>query len=765
MFSIFCMKKIFILIAIPVTLIIGYFFFKIGWAGLTNQKSLSIIYPLNLTVFPKDMASPAFAWKEDNVKIKKWQITVKAGDATIIASTEVSEKLWKPSAKEWSAIIASGSEEKYTVTVQEKTFWLASSAGVTFSISKDPVDASVFFRSVPLPFKFARENMKKIKWYLGDVSSESKPHAMLENMPVCANCHSFSRDGKTIAMDVDAIDDKGAYAISSFEESIKFSSDSIISWSRFQMGKFTYGLLSQISPDGRFVVSTLRDCEIFVDIKDLEYSQLFFPFKGILVVYDRQEKRYYELEGANDSMFVHSNPCWTPDGKNILFTRAKAKHYSESGIHNGSVAKQQDRERYNKFEKTYLDRDSLIKFDIYTIPFNDGFGGLATPIEGASNNGLSNYFPRVSPDGKWLVFCQAESFMLLQKDSKLAILPIAGGESRVLNCNSQNMNSWHSWSPNSKWLVFSSKAFGPYTQLFLTHIDDDGTDTPPVYLHNFSFSEYANNIPEFVNTKYNRNFKIEPDFLAGDDFMIRSGEIHQNNGEEQEAFEHFDTAVKKFPKKAEGYYKRGKILFQRNQFATALKDLNAAIELEQNLNFYVTRGIIRIKMADCQSAIKDLNEALKMDSTDINANAYLGVAYTQIDKPDLAIPYLNKAISLNKEDYYSYYYLGLAFFDKSKFKEAEQAFKSGIECCNARSLLPLIYEMRGNSLVKLGDFEAAVIDFTAASRYAPTDPSPYYEKGKALLELRRDQEAKISLKQAQLLGSAQASSLINMMTN
>jgi tetratricopeptide (TPR) repeat protein len=579
-------------------------------------------------------------------------------------------------------------------------------------------------------------------------------------MPVCANCHSFSKDGKTIAMDVDAIDDKGAYDISSFSESTKFAVDSIMSWSKFQMGKFTYGLLSQISPDGRYVVSTLRDCEIFVDRKDLEYSQLFFPFKGILVVYDRKEKQYTELSGANDSMFVHSNPCWTPDGKTIFFSRSKAKHYNESGIHNGSVAKLQDMERYKKFEKSYLDRDSLFKFDIYTVPFNHGKGGIATPVQGASNNGSSNYFPRISPDGKWLVFCQSESFMLLQKDSKLSILPVEGGKPRVLNCNSRNMNSWHSWSPNSKWLIFSSKSLGPFTQLFLTHINEDGTDTPPVYLDNFSFPEYANNIPEFVNTKYNKNFKIEPEFLAGDDFLIRNGEIHQNTGDDQDAFEDFDAAVRRFPDNSESYYKRGRIFFQRNQFAEALKDLNQALDLKKDLIYFVTRGIVKIKMGDNLSAIQDLSDALKIDSTDINANSYLGIAYTQTEKIDLAILYLKKAVRLNPEDYYSYYYLGLDYFDKGQYKEAELAFNSAVKYCTAPKLFPLMHEMRGNTLAKLGNFDAAINDYNAAIKYVPNDPSSYYEKGKVLLEMRREQDAITILKYAEQLGSKPAANLL-----
>ena len=61
-----------------------------------------------------------------------------------------------------------------------------------------------------------------------------------------------------------------------------------------------------------------------------------------------------------------------------------------------------------------------------------GQGGVAEPIPGASNNGMSNYFARYSPDGRWIVFCKARSYMLLQKDSELYIIPAAGGEALTL---------------------------------------------------------------------------------------------------------------------------------------------------------------------------------------------------------------------------------------------------------------------------------------------------------------------------------------------
>ena len=78
------------------------------------------------------------------------------------------------------------------------------------------------------------------------------------------------------------------------------------------------------------------------------------------------------------------------------------------------------------------------------------------------------------------------------------------------------MNSWHSWSPNGKWLVFSSKANSAYTQLFLTHIDEQGHSSAPVVLSRFTAPDRAANIPEFVNAAPDAIRKITEAFL--DDF-------------------------------------------------------------------------------------------------------------------------------------------------------------------------------------------------------------------------------------------------------
>ena len=220
---------------------------------------------------------------------------------------------------------------------------------------------------------------------------------------------------------------------------------------------------------------------------------------------------------------MQTNAVWSPDGKYIVFARTKAYHAERLEQQNSALVDEKDVPEFTVEKQPF-------RYDLYRIPFNDGKGGTPEPLRGASGDGMSNYFPKYSPDGKWIVFCKAKSYMLLQPDSELYIIPAEGGAARRLRYNTARMNSWHSWSSNSRWLVFSSKVNGPYTQLFLTHIDENGNDSPPVLLERFTSSDRAANIPEFVNLPGDAIADIREQFLNSYSFL-RAGMANEHTGD------------------------------------------------------------------------------------------------------------------------------------------------------------------------------------------------------------------------------------------
>ncbi len=438
------------------------------WAAMQRQAGLAgltIEYPLEGAVFPPEIPPPVFRWTEKQPGADQWLVAVQFGAETNRLFFLATERSWTQAPGDWETIKRRSAERPARVTVigatRAQPDSVVSAGCVGFATSRDRVGAPLFYREVNLPFIEAVKDPSAIRWRFGPISSPQPPPVVLEHLPVCGNCHSFPRDGRVLAMDVDYGNNKASYIMTEVAEKMRLATNDLITWDSFHPGEgeSTLGLLSQISPDGRYVVSTVKDQSVFVDRPGLEYSQLFFPVKGILAVYDRQSKTFLSLPGADDPRYVQSNPVWSPDGRTIVFARAPAHDLKLPGkFRSVLLAAEECRE--------FVIEGRAFRYDLCRIPFNGGKGGAAEPLRGASGNGRSNFFPKFSPDGRWIVFCRANSYMLLQPDSEMWIVPAAGGTERKLRGNTGRMNSWHSWSPNSRWLAFSSKAWRTRPRLF-----------------------------------------------------------------------------------------------------------------------------------------------------------------------------------------------------------------------------------------------------------------------------------------------------------
>lgn len=689
--------------------------------------NLAIIYPRNNTVFPPEAVPPRFRWTDDTPGVATWTVTVRCGAAPVTAPSG-GDTHWTPSEEQWVQMKAQSLQTPCSVVVEGQAGPgrpSLSRQSMQFTTSSHGVDASIFYREVNLPFIEAIKDPSKIRWRYGAISSREQPPVVLENLPVCGNCHSFSADGKVMGMDVDYANDKGSYVIAPVEENTVLNSDRVITWSDYKRddGKMTFGLLSQVSPDGRYVVSTVKDRSVFVPRDDLEFSQLFFPVSGILVVYDRETNSYSALPGADDPDMVQSNPTWSPDGTTIIFARAPAVTLPNLKDPNAVLLAKEEALEFIEGRRKFL-------FDLYSIPFNKGAGGTAIPLKGAFDNGKSNFFAKFSPDGKWIVYTQAGSYMLLQPDSELFIIPATGGEARRLECNTSRMNSWHSWSPNGHWLLFSSKELGPYTQLFIAAMDEDGNCAPPVLLEHFTASDRAANIPEFVNRPPEAIVAMREEFL--DDYsFVRAAAESATAGDMDQSMAHLKTALKLAPENVTAHNRLGKELSGRGQPEEAMEHFMEAVRLApEEAAGHLNMALELVRAGDMETAQGHYIESVRLSPESVEAQSGLGMLLTRSGQVEEALPFLKEAVRLAPDRAEQVNNYGYALAEGGRFEEALAQFES------ATRLDPELaqgWNNLGMCLAQLGRVQEAAPQFARAVELAPDDPEFLNNLGLAYL--------------------------------
>ncbi len=740
---------------------------------------LALTYPLDGTLFPPDIVAPKFIWSDETAGVTEWTVLVRLADDEEPLRFASEEPSWRPSETDWSEIKRRSQAHEAEVAIVGSGEASSASATIRIRTSTDPVADAIFYREVPLPFIDAVQDPSRIRWRFGSVDSETRPPIVLEDLPVCGNCHSFSGDGGTLGLDVDYGNDKGGYAILPVSERMVLDDEKIITWSDYERddGEATFGLLSQVSPDGRYVISTVKDRAVFVATPEIAFSQLFFPIKGILVVYDTQTGRFTPLPGADDPAYVQSNPTWSPDGEWIVFARTKA--YTQ-----GKVAQATSILLDEKDVPEFVEDEEPYKFDLYRVPFNGGRGGEAEPIAGAAHNGKSNYFAKFSPDGKWIVFTQAENYMLLMPDSELYIIPAEGGEARRLRANTPLMNSWHSFSSNGRWLVFSSKANTPYTQLFLTHIDEQGRSTPAVVLDRFTGEDRAANIPEFVPISADAIAKIEERFLDAYSFL-RAGMANERTGNYPGAVRIYRRGLEVEPENVELLNALGFALFQQGKSDEAVVSLEQALAVDpKHAKAHNNMALASIDIGELELAEAHYRESLAIEPQPAIYND-LGFVLERQGMADEAVENYRKALELDPESASAHFNLGASLTREGEFETAEGHFRAALETkpsSQAHTGLGVVlrrqgrideaitslndaieadvrnaaaYDQLGTLFVQQGKLEEAAATYRRLTRNQPS-AAAHMELAQVLDRLGRHEEARRELQMARALQASPA---------
>jgi tetratricopeptide (TPR) repeat protein len=174
------------------------------------------------------------------------------------------------------------------------------------------------------------------------------------------------------------------------------------------------------------------------------------------------------------------------------------------------------------------------------------------------------------------------------------------------------MNSWHSWSPNSRWLVFSSKANSAYTQLCLTHIDEQGHSSPPLFLTRFSEPDRAANLPEFVNLVPDALVRIQQQF-AEDLVHLRAGNEHIRSGDLKAAQREYQHALGLNPDNVQAHQRLGVLLYHiEGRVQEGMEHLTAAVRLApRNPYIHFDLGMAWLARGQLAPAVTHLTEALQ----------------------------------------------------------------------------------------------------------------------------------------------------------
>ena len=142
-------------------------------------------------------------------------------------------------------------------------------------------------------------------------------------------------------------------------------------------------------------------------------------------------------------------------------------------------------------------------------PATGALGETRDTLYNVHTEGRSAKFPRVSPDGKYLLYTLSDygNFSIWHKDADLYMLDLTTGAIDSLpGVNSSDVESYHSWSRNSRWFVFASRRLdGLFTRPFLVHVDGEGHCSKPFLLPQespdyYDRSLFSFNIPEFSHT-------------------------------------------------------------------------------------------------------------------------------------------------------------------------------------------------------------------------------------------------------------------------
>ena len=353
---------------------------------------------------------------------------------------------------------------------------------IRWLVAEEPIDPYISYRIIA-PSYVTYEDLSIRQRELSTFDEQIVYNNMLLSTSKdgqCINCHSY-KNYKTDNMQFHARQHKGGTLLVTTDgvKKISLKTDSTISAGVYPAWHPTHNLIAYSVNDTGQSFHTKKNNKI--EVQDL---------KSDLILYDVGRNEVSLI--AHDTLEWEVFPAWSPDGKTLYYCSAHMEI--------------QD---YSQREREIIDRYREFQYNIYRKSFDpetQTFGPSELVLD-AKSIGKSATFPRISPDGRYLLFAMGEygCFHIWHKDADLYLIDLETMELRNLReVNSADVESYHSWSSNGRWMLFTSRRDdGGYTHLYIAYFDKEGKAYKPFLLPQrapYFYGDYykSYNVPEFM---------------------------------------------------------------------------------------------------------------------------------------------------------------------------------------------------------------------------------------------------------------------------
>jgi len=418
---------------------------------------------------PPNIAPMNFMINEEAEKYSVHMYSL-SGEGLIVKSTDKSIQI--PSGK-WEKLMAQckGGDLFIDIYMKQSGSW-KKFVTVVNHVAFEPIDSYLVYRLFDQGF----EAWNKMGIYQRCLENFKVSPIMINDMSEggCMNCHTFNKNSSNTML---------FHMREKMPGTIIYKNGSITKVNTKTDQTITPGMFASWHPDGRYIAFSNNRNPVFFNSIHNKLRETVDTLSD-LILYDSEKNIIYKYPELATSDRFETFPSWSPDGKYLYFCSAIALP---------------------------INRLRDIRYDLLRVSFNSDthqFGNIDTVVYSTSN-GLSASFPRISPDGKFLLFCMSSygNFSIWNSTSDLYIKNLETGEIFMPDINSKYAESYHTWSSNGRWIVFSSKRADGFSTLpYFVYFDNLGKTHKPFLLPQKNPEFYGTflksyNVPELVTSK------------------------------------------------------------------------------------------------------------------------------------------------------------------------------------------------------------------------------------------------------------------------